>query len=152
MKPEEALARAMHPQRDTRPRDWGPWVWDQMLPDWQQGAVRRAADILNELDRLGFALVAKTEEVRVSDAVSNEPGFSEAYEDLMALHAAYDESGGAAAAWERLQARKRELLAMSGEAAAAVERYDERIEEAAAARGTGDGPRTASAQRRRRGR
>jgi hypothetical protein len=54
----EALARALHPERDARPGDWGARIWRQMQPGWQQAAIVRAAATIDELNRLGFDVVA----------------------------------------------------------------------------------------------
>ena len=59
----------------------------------------------------------------------------QARDELHALHQRYDDSGGDTALWQRLQARRRELAAMGGQAAAGAERYAEDIAEAADLRG-----------------
>lgn len=58
---------------------------------------------------------------------------ADAVEALIRLHIAYDDSGSTVDAWERLRAHKRLLREQGHESD--VDRYEERVSEAANARG-----------------
>lgn len=54
--PAEALARALHPERDHRVGDWGARPWSTMKTEWRKSAVEDAARTISCLHDLGFNL------------------------------------------------------------------------------------------------